>query len=400
MIIKPLKKHLETQFIGQPKKIEFCKKCVMSNQRPRISFKDGICSPCQYTEMKKKNIINYKERKIELEKLLDKHRSKNGEHDVIVPCSGGKDSGMIAHRLKVDYGMTPLCVTFSPPLYTEIGRKNLKSMIDAGFDHKLITPNPKLHKLLSKLCFIYLGDHEEIFDRGQLQTPIQEAYNNDIKLIMYGENGELEYGGDISTINFKGMPWDWYEKIYFSTPIDNIVKIAKDDGYFKYYDIPFSKGNLNIYDLPNKKDLIKKGIEFHWWGYYNKWIPQDNYYYSAKHLGFEANPEGRMEGTYSKYAQLDDATDSFLYYMMFIKYGIGRATSDASHEVRDGHITREEAVRLVRRFDGELPRKSMRIFLEYLDLEENEFWEVVDRFRRDHIWKRDGNSWSLKNQVS
>ena len=85
---------------------------------------------------------------------------------------------------------------------------------------------------------------------------------------------------------------------------------------------------------------------------------------------------------------------------MFIKYGIGRATSDASHEVRDGHITREEAVRLVRRFDGELPRKSMRIFLEYLDLEENEFWEVVDRFRRDHIWKRDGNSWSLKNQVS
>ena len=79
----------------------------------------------------------------------------------------------------------------------------------------------------------------------------------------------------------------------------------------------------------------------------------ENYYYAVKHTGFEANPEGRMEGTYSKYAQLDDLLDSFLYYMMFGKYGIRRATSDAAHEIRDQRISREEGVALVNRFDGE-----------------------------------------------
>ena len=101
MLIKPLRPHLETQFKDLPKEVKFCKKCVMSNQRPRISFdKEGVCQPCRYTENKKKGLIDYKKRKIQLEKLLDKHRSKKGEYDVIVPCSGGKDSSSIAHKLK------------------------------------------------------------------------------------------------------------------------------------------------------------------------------------------------------------------------------------------------------------------------------------------------------------
>ena len=107
-----------------------------------------------------------------------------------------------------------------------------------------------------------------------------------------------------------------------------------------------------------------------------------------------------MEGTYSKYAQLDDATDSLLYYLMYIKYGIGRATSDAAHEVRDGHITREEAVLLVKKFDGEFPEKSIKTFLEYIDLSMDEFVEVVDRFRQDHIWEKKKKEWKLIKQVS
>ena len=93
MLIKPLSPHLERQFVDLPKKVKFCTKCVMSNQRPRITFdKEGVCSPCRYTEMKKNNEINYEKRKIELEKLLDKYRRNDGSYDIIVPCSGGKDS--------------------------------------------------------------------------------------------------------------------------------------------------------------------------------------------------------------------------------------------------------------------------------------------------------------------
>jgi len=400
MLIKPLLPHLERQFTELPKEVKFCKKCVMSNQRPRISFdSDGICGPCNYTEMKKDNVIDYSIRKNELEILLDKYRKNDGAYDIIVPCSGGKDSSTIAHKLKHEWGMTPLCVTFSPPVYSDIGRKNLTSFINSGFDHKLITPNGKIYKLFAKLCFAYIGDHEEIFDHGQMSGPVQEALRNGVNLVMYGENGELEYGGDMNTINFKGMPWDYYDKIYFSTPLNKLAKIAKEHGYFDYYKIDFKEKNLDIFQLPKKELLIKNDIQFHWWGYYNKWIPQENYYYAVNNTGFEANPEGRMEGTYSKYAQLDDVTDSFLYYLMYIKYGFGRATSDSSHEVRDGHISREEAVALVDRFDGEFPEKSFKIFLDYLDLTEGEFWDIVNRFRQDHIWEKKGTDWNLRYKV-
>ncbi len=401
MLIKPLLPHLESQFKDLPKEVKFCKKCVMSNQRPRIKFNDdGICDPCSYTERKKKNLIDYNQRNEEFQKLLDKHRSKNGEHDVIVPCSGGKDSSMIAHRLKYEYGMNPLCVTFSPPVYTKIGRENLTNFIDAGFDHKLITINGMLNKLMSKLSFVYIGDHEEMFDRGQVCAPVKEAYLNNIKLVMYGENAELEYGGDSSLENCRGMPWDKYEKIYFSTPLNSLIKIAKDQGYFDHYKIKFNNGLTSFWELPQKDKLLKSGVEFHWWSYYNKWIPQENFYYASKNTGFSANPDGRMEGTYSKYAQLDDATDSLLYYMMYIKYGIGRATSDASHEIRDGHISREEGVALVRKFDGEFPEKSIQTFLDFVDLTIDEFWECVDRFRQDHIWKKENGKWKIRSQVS
>ncbi len=401
MITKPIRKHMETQFKGLPKKVLFCKKCVMSNQRPRIKFnKDGICGPCLYTEKKKSKVIDYNKRHKMLLKLLDKHRKNNGDYDCIVPCSGGKDSSTVAHKLKYKYGMNPLCVTFSPPVYTDIGTENLRNFIESGFDHKLITPNGKIYKLLNKLCFIYFGDHEEPFDRGVLSAPIREAFNNNIKLVFYAENGEVEYGGDSTLENFPGMPWDRMEKIYFSSPFEKIIEAGKKDGYFKKYNIDLKQSYKIPFTLPNLNELKKKKIEFHWWSFYNKWVPQNNFYYATEHCNFQANPEGRMEGTYSRYAQLDDATDSLLYYLMYIKYGIGRATSDAAHEIRDGHISREEGVRLVQKYDGEFPEKSFKIFLEYMDITEKEFWLIVDRFRQKHIWKKQNGKWQIREQVS
>ena len=96
-----------------PTEVEYCKTCTMSNQRPRIVFKDGICSACRYAEFKTK-AIDWDERERELRALCDQHRKGNGEYDVIVPCSGGKDSGFVAHQLKSKYGMTPLTVTWAP----------------------------------------------------------------------------------------------------------------------------------------------------------------------------------------------------------------------------------------------------------------------------------------------
>ena len=390
------KEGLDPQQLSLPDEVKFCTRCVMSNQRPRIIFDEfGVCSACNYAEFKKG--IDWEERKKQFKELCDKHRSKDGSYDVIVPCSGGKDSSKIAHKLKYEYGMHPLSVTFSPPIYSEIGFKNLRSFIDNGFDHILVTPNGKIHRPLTKESFIRLGDHNEIFDHGQMSVPFQMAVKYNVKLVMYGENGEAEYGGTTRNNELPGMPWHDFEKIYYSTGLDHLIQTTKESGYFSD---PVTDHDFDIYRLPEISLLENLGVEMHWFAYYHSWIPQENFYYASEHTGFEVNPEGRTEGTYSRYAQLDDLTDSFLYYMMFIKYGFGRATSDAAHEVRDGHITREEAISLVRRYDGEFPSKTFKVFLDYIDLTEDEFYSVVDKFRMPHIWKKEGEEWLLRSKIT
>lgn len=385
----------DRQVLDLPRHVTYCTKCVMSNQRPRITFdEDGICSACRFTEYKNTK-IDWESRKKKFQELCDRHRSKDGTYDVVVPCSGGKDSSTIAHRLKHEYGMHPLCVTFSPPVYSEIGWKNLRRFIDSGFDHILISPRGDINRKLSKLCFELYGDHNEIFDRGQMSAPFRVAFEHGIKLVMYGENGEAEYGGTSNYNEMPGLPWDAFEKVYYSEDLENICKISNELGYTDALNL----NDLSVYRLPPIEDLKKLGLEMHWFGYYHNWIPQENYYYAAKNTGFQANPEGRTEGTYSKYAQLDDLTDSFLYYMMFIKYGFGRCTSDAAHEIRDGHLTREEGVALVKKYDGEFPEKTFKVFLDYLDINENQFWEVVNKFRSDHIWKKNGEKWELRTTI-
>jgi len=154
--------------------------------------------------------------------------------------------------------------------------------------------------------------------------------------------------------------------------------------------------------VPDQKKVAELNAQMHWFSFYKKWVPQENYYYAAENTAFQANPDGRSEGTYSKYASLDDRTDGFHFYLAYIKFGIARATSDASHEIRDGHLTREEGVALVHRYDGEFPKKYFKDFLEYLSITESEFWEVINFYRSlsPHLWEKSGAEWKLKHKVS
>lgn len=389
---------------GLPEKVVFCKKCVISNQRPSsvhehtskqadkkttIAFdENGVCCACNFAEYKKQ--IDWKAREIELLKLLDKHRSKDGSYDVIVPGSGGKDSCFVAHQLKHEYGMHPLTVTWAPHIYTEVGWRNMQNWIDSGFDNMLTTPNGILHSLLTKLAFENLGHPFQPFIIGQANLAPKFAVKFGIPLVFYGENG-AEYGNTSRDPHSPLRPLPTFsENPHFGAVS---YKELIDKGMVK-------QGELDIFCPPNEKSMKELGVECHFLGYYKQWSPQDNYYYVSEKMKFEANPDGRSEGTYSKYASLDDKVDGFHYYMTFIKFGIGRATYDATQEIRDGRITREEGVALVKRYDGEFPKKYFKEFLEYIDLNEERFYELVDSFRSPHLWKKTVDGWELKHQVS
>ena len=372
---------------GLPEKVEFCRKCTISNQRPRITFdENGVCSACNFAHYKRQN-IDWEQRNIELHALCDKHRRGNGRHDVIVPCSGGKDGSFVAHHLKHEFGMNPLTVTWAPLKASVIGRKNLDAFINSGFDHLLGTANPMVTRRLTELAFRIIGDPFQPFIYGQTNFPLQIAVNYGIPLIMYGENGEVEYGGDMKNANSPTRQLQDHSKHYFSGMPPEI-----------WAEHGISLSDLNPFLAPDFDRITANNTEIHFMGYYKFWDPQENYYYCREHTGFSPNTE-RTEGTYSKYASLDDEIDGFHYYLAYIKFGIGRTTSDTAHEIRDGKINREEGIALVEKYDHEFPSKYFAEFLEYCSITNAEFFDILDSWRSSHIWKKTGNEWQLKRPI-
>jgi len=295
----------------------------------------------------------------------------------------------VAHQLKYVYGMNPLTVTFAPSIYTDIGKKNLENFTRVGgFDNLLKSVSGDVHRKLMKLSFLYIGDNFQPFVYGQTNFPMQAAIQNDVKLIFYGENGEVEYGGDMKNAYSPTREIADHSKHYFS---------GKSPEFWKDYGV--NKNDLVTYMPPDMNKIKEKQLEIHFFSYYKYWDPQENFYYCVEKTGFETNDE-RSEGTYSKYASLDDKTDGFHYYLSYIKFGIGRSTSDSAHEIRDGKITRDEGIALVKKFDGEFPQKHFKETLDYMDISEEEFYMVIDSWRSPHLWhKNEKNEWELKSPI-
>jgi N-acetyl sugar amidotransferase len=320
--------------------------------------------------------------------LLERYRKGDGEPDVVVPCSGGKDSSFVAHVLKHRYGMTPLLVTWSPLMPTEIGKRNLDNLVSQGFHHLKGTFSPKSAGVATRLALKEIGYPFLPFVYGQFNFPLQVSVQRGIPLVFYGENGEIEYGGDTAAQNSPRRD--------IARDSRNLFSSLSPRAWVGAGLLP---GEASMLDAPSPQALIANGTEVHWFGYYHQWDPQENFYYASEHVGFRANPE-RSEGTYSKYASLDDKVDGFHYYLSFIKFGHGRATYDTAQEIRAGKITREEGVALVRKFDGEFPSRYFEEFLAFTDLTEKEFWDFVDSWRSPHLWKKTESGFELQSQVS
>ena len=395
-------------YFGLPENVVFCKRCVISNQRPNstVEFKHikdekkatidfdnhGVCDACRYQEVKAGE-IDWAQREEQLVQLLDQHRRNDGGYDIVVPGSGGKDSAFTSHVLKYRYGMNPLTVTWAPHKYTEIGWRNFENWVHVGgHDNILFTPNGRLHRQLTRLAFQNLLHPFQPFIVGQRIIGPLMAAKFGIKLVMYGEN-QAEYGNTSSENYVPTM-----DRRFFSVGDPLEMKLGGISIGQIMRESEFTLNDFAPYIPPKADFLESKGVEVHYLGYYKEWDPQECYYYAAEHTGFQANSE-RTEGTYSKYSSIDDRIDMYHYYTTMVKFGIGRATYDAAQEIRNGKITREEGVQLVRKYDSEFPRKYFKDFLEYISMTEEEFHVTVNRFRSPHLWERVDGEWRLKHAV-
>jgi len=343
----------------------------MPESRPRITFNEkGVCNACQHAKAKSAT-IDWDARWSSLEALCDKYRGK-GHWDVLVPCSGGKDGSYVAWRMKHDLGMNPLCVTLSPQLPTEVGKKNLENFKKAGFDHITVSPDPDIYRELAIKGLKEQGRPKMPFVIGISTVTLQIAKSFNIPFIMYGEEGEAEYGGaDVKA--------------------DKISRKYLTDYYYSG-EYPEKMKDLWWWTLPELTGLY--GTH---WSKFENWDPIRHADVAKEHCGLQTID--KSIGTFTNYAQLDDILQDLHAYFMFLKFGFGRATSDASIEIRAGRMERAVGLAFVKKYDGAFPRKYLKDYLDYFYLTEEEFWGVVDEFANKDILKKANKHWRLIDEA-
>ena len=373
--------------------INFCKRCTMPDSRPRIVFnKDGVCNACLHSDEKKK--IDWENRREEFLELIkeikDFEKTTKSKYSCIVPWSGGKDSTSIALKLKLEYGLNPLLVTFSPLIENECGVFNRKELSKMGFDSVLITPNQKISKELAKRFFIERGNPKVAWDAGVNSAPLTIALNYKIPFVFYAEHGESEYGGLVLD--------DESQK---KRDIREVIEHQIGDYPENWISESIMEKDLAPYIYPNEVELKKLNITAFYFSYFFRWSMLENYNYVKKVMpNFKTHPNKRTQGTFTDFDSLDDKIDCLYYYMQYIKFGFGRATRDSCRMVQNDQMNREEAINLSRKYDSEFPEDDFEEVLDFLDINQEEFDKIVNKHRNSEIWETSlNNKWRLINSI-
>lgn len=367
--------------------VRYCTRCIMPDTRPRIVFdEEGVCNACRHAEEKAR--IDWDARRAEFLRLIEPDRGRSGAWDCVVPWSGGKDSSRIAHRLKFEFGLNPLLVTFSPLLPNEVGAQNREALIRLGFDHIYFRPNQRVHRRLSRRFLIERGNLKVAWDAGVNAVPLQVAVQYAVPLVFYAEHGESEYGGRVLN-----------EESGKIRDLTEVIEHQIGDDPRNWTDDEITAADLAPYVYPPSESVRASGVKALYFGYFFRWSMLENYQFIRERMPFATHPAGRTPGTFTDFDSLDDKTDSLYYYLQYIKFGFGRAVRDACRMIQNGQMTRADAVDVARRYDGEFPDEFLPDVLDYLGMRRGELIDIIDLHRNSELWVRDGGTWRLRYPV-
>ena len=368
--------------------MKYCSRCLTPDTRPRVVFTEGVCNACLWADKKEK--IDWADRNLKLriicETFKERARKIGNPYDVLVGVSGGKDGSYVAWKMKHEFGMNPLCVTFSPPMQTELGRTNLDNFRASGFDLIEIRPNPEVYRQLCRRMFIEQGRVKFPFVIGIQTAVAQMAIAYDIPFIMGGEEGETEYGGENKHESEDFMTVDYMRNIYH-----------EGNDLSEYLD-EFNRNDIHWWIAPPAE--VFENFSYTWWSKWESWDDKLHADLAVRNCGLELS-DGEV-GTFTNYAQLDDALQDLHMYECFLKFGFGRATADCNLAIKAGRMSRKKAVQTIKDQDGIFPIKYLGQYCVFLRMNESEFWQVIDTHANKDILLRTSTTmrpWILKDTI-
>lgn len=361
--------------------LKLCTRCIYPDTKPDLFFdEEGVCSACRSFESR--SAVDWVERRSELETVVARYRSPDGSnYDCIVPVSGGKDSTYQVVRL-LELDLNPLCVTATTDSLSDIGRRNIENIKRLGVDYLEMTTNPVVRRKVNRLCLTEVGDiswpeHVAIFT-----IPVRFAVKLGVPLIVWGANPQHENGGPAAAAEKQTLDRRWLEEFggLLGLRVSDLLGV---DG--------ITARDLISYTYPSDAELQKAGVTGLFLGYFIPWDGWQNAMI-AQANGFETFPR-MVEGSLANYENLDNYQTGIHDYFKYLKFGFGRATDIACFHIRRGRLSRDDALRMVKKRDGAFPwtylGRPIEEILGEIDMTLDEFLVVCDRFTNRNIFVTD-----------
>jgi N-acetyl sugar amidotransferase len=350
-----------------------CVKCGLPETYETIEFDSlGICNICRQQEFKKEQ-VDWASRKKMLDELIEEYRGKY-DYDCIVPFSGGKDSTFTLYHLVKEYKIKPLVIQFNHGfMRPNLLENNERTFRKLGVDVISFTPNWKVVKRLMREALIRKGDFCWHCHTGIFSYPMQLSIKFNVPLVFWGEPSS-EY---TSYYDYKDDAIEEVDETRFNRFV-NLGITAEDMRGMIEGDFDLDARDLLPYTYPALRDLKRIRYRSLCLGSFIPWDARRQSQLIMDELGWKGDEvEGMPPDLYS-YEKIECAMQGVRDYIKYLKRGYGRVTQMTALDIRNGRMSRADADKLVSTHEGTKP-PSLEVFLEYLDMSEDEFNAIVER---------------------
>jgi N-acetyl sugar amidotransferase len=355
---------------------------VLPDSRPGLEFDDaGVCSACR-AHAAKRTEFDWSARRAELEALFAQVRVRRRGYDCIVPVSGGKDSTWQVVTC-LERGLRVLAVTWRTPGRTVLGQANLENLVRLGVDHIDYSINPEVERRFMLRALRRTGSTAVPMHMAIYAIPLRLAVAMRVPLVVWGENPHVEYGRTDHSDSADRLDPDWGRRhgIQQGTTAADWI----GDG--------LTEKDLEPYFPPPREEFEAAGVQSVFLGLYLPWDPQESLRVARRH-GFRVRAEGPRCGLYD-YADIDCQFISVHHHFKWLKFGFTRLFDNLALEIRNGRMTRAQALQVIRERGDQTPHEDIDALCRFLRISRHEFAEIEESFRNRRIWQRDRAVWRI-----
>lgn len=362
--------------------MRYCTNCLLPDTRPNLVLDDsGVCNACSTHAAR--SLVDWSERQKDFTRTIDEVLALNREYDCVIPVSGGKDSTWQAAKC-LELGLKPLAVTWRTPGRTPIGQRNLDNLMSLGLDHVDFTINPKIEREFMLKTFREAGSTAIPMHLAIFSIPLRIAVRLSIPLVVYGENSAAEYGGRREDAQSADLDDHWVRS----------YGVTQGTTALDWADEALPARSLESYLAPSRSDLARANVRAVFLGHYFPWNPQMTRDVAQK-FGFEARTDGPLTG-YFDFADIDDDFIAVHHWLKWFKFGFTRTYDNLSLDIRNGLLSRDQALAILRDRGDETPRRDIESFCRFSGIEVQEAFDIAESFRNPDVWSlREDGVWTI-----